>query len=502
MWQTSLGALELRVEHRRGAGSGGPTLRVCEAADSRRELMRFDCFERGAHFHLDVSGSDEISAIDAWRDPVEFCIGELRRDLPGYLERSGFVGSLTADPADVEAALRDAEAAMRNPPIDLDALDLAELGARFSEKWNTYGSDILPAWVAEMDFPLAAPIRRALGSAIERSDLGYPISARETGVPELFAARMHERFGWEALPQRTEVISDVVQGIFLGLRAFSDGRDGVLVQTPIYPPFLQAVRDTGHRLVENRMLQTQTGWEIDLDSLRRADERTGFLLLCNPHNPSGRVLRRSELEALAEIAVTRRLTVISDEIHADLVHGDSRHIPFASLGPEVSERTLTLTSASKAFNIPGLRCAVAHFGTEALQQRFHQSLPRRARGGVGILGLSATRAAWKHSGPWLEQVRSYLASNRIHLRRELAERFPGVRFHEPEASYLAWLDFSALDLPDSPARILFERGRVALSDGRLFGAGFECFARLNFATSRSILDRVLDRMQTALGPHD
>lgn len=385
------------------------------------------------------------------------------------------------------------------PRPELDNLDTELLRKRFSEKWNTYDPDVLPAWVAEMDFPLAEPIRRVLREAVESSDLGYPISARDTGVIELFAARMSERFGWQLEANNTEIISDVVQGIYLGLRAFSDGRDGAIVQTPIYPPFLRAVREMGMQLVENRLVRSEAGWEIDFDALHGAvDERTGFLVLCNPHNPSGRVMRRSELEQLAELVLQRDLVVISDEIHSDLVHAGGRHLPFASISPEIEVRTLTLNSASKAFNIPGLRCAIAHFGSADMRRTFNAALPHRARGGIGILGLTATRVAWESSSAWLDAVRSYLADNRSALASELAKRFPEIVMHEPEASYLAWLDCSALELPQTPGRFFHDHGRVALSEGRLFGAGFESYARLNFATSRAILGQVLDRMQAAL----
>jgi cystathionine beta-lyase len=334
---------------------------------------------------------------------------------------------------------------------------------------------------------------------VKGSDLGYPISPRETPVLELFAERMQSRFAWSVDPRRAEIVSDVVQGIYLAMSLLRGERDGVIVQTPIYPPFLRGVRETGSRLVENRLVFTERGWQVDLVGLHRAvDDGAGVLLLCNPHNPTGRVLTRDELQATARLAVDRDLLVVSDEIHSDLVYAGAEHIPIASLGPGIAARTLTLSSASKAFNIPGLRCAVAHFGSTEMQQRFNQAAPRRSRGGIGILGLSATEAAWRHSDPWLDEVRSYLEANRDFLGAEIARRFPGVRFHSPEASYLAWLDWSAFELEPTPARFFLEHGRVALSDGRLFGAGFESYARINFATSRTLLTQVLDRMQGAL----
>ena len=386
-----------------------------------------------------------------------------------------------------------------DPPAWLDQLDIAALQRQLGEKWNTYEPDVLPAWVAQMDYPLAEPIRDVLRSAALGSDVGYPISPRETPVLELFAERMQRRFGWKVEPRSCEIVSDVVQGIYLSMMLLRGERDGVVVQTPIYPPFLSGVRETGSRLVENRMRSAAGGWELDLDGLRAAvDERTGMFLLCNPHNPTGRVLGRNELEAIAQVALEHDLVIGSDEIHSDLVYAGRAHIPIASLAPEVEARTVTLSSASKAFNIPGLRCAVAHFGSPALQKRLNQAAPRSSRGGIGILGLSATEAAWSHSDPWLDDVRGYLQANRDFLRSEVARRFSQVVFHPPEAAYLAWLDWSAYSLEPSPARYFHDRGRVALSEGRLFGEGFEDYARINFATSRAILSQVLDRIQTAL----
>jgi len=382
-----------------------------------------------------------------------------------------------------------------------DALEVGRLRRRRGEKWALYGPDVLPAWVAEMDFPLAEPVRRAVEQALSLDDLGYPLRPRPNELPALFAERMQARFGWRPDPHRVEVIADVVQGIYVALTQLAAPGEGVVVQTPIYPPFLEAVAETGRRLVENPLARTGR-YEIDLEQLRSAlDPHTRILLLCNPHNPSGRVLERRELEALAEIALAQRLVVVADEIHADLVHGPRRHVPFASLGPEVETRTVTLTSATKAFNIPGLRCAVAHFGSGELHHRF-LGVPRAARGGLGALGQAATLAAWREGEPWLERVLAYLAGNRDRVARFVAERLPGVVHVAPEASYLAWLDCRALQLEPTPQRFFLAHARVALSPGESFGRPGAGFARLNFGTSRAILDEILERLAGALRGRD
>jgi len=386
---------------------------------------------------------------------------------------------------------------MPKPAAVLDDLDLAVLQRRKSEKWHTYPPDVLPAWVAEMDFPVADPIRCVLQEAVDDWDVGYPVSPRDTGLPEVFAQRMSERFGWTVDPSRVEILSEVVQGLYLSLEAFAGKNEGAVVQTPIYAPFLRAVEETGRRLVENRLAVRGRDLEIDFDALRTGlDADTRVLLLCNPHNPSGRVFRRAELEALAELAIAHDLVVVSDEIHCDLVYDGREHVPFATVAPEVAARTVTLNSASKAFNIAGLRCAVAHFGSPELQRRFARVVPRHVRGGIGILGLYASIAAWRDSQDWLDAVVPYLQANRDFLQRFVSEHLPEVVCHVPQGTYLAWLDCAGLGIVGSPAAHFLRRGRLAVSDGRQFGAGFEQHVRVNFATSRAILQQILERLAT------
>jgi len=499
VWKSSIGSLRFEVDHRDTSGEGGATLRVRAAKEGDRELLRFDCFRRAPHYHVDPAGRDLITALDPLADNIDWTVGELARDLGGYLERAGFAVNREAPRREPLAALlRDVEAAMRNPPARLDAPEPRRLAARISEKWNTYPPEILPAWVAEMDFPLATPVRAVLERALDLDDLGYPINPGETGLREAFAERMETRFGWAIDPQRVVVLTDVVQGMYVALETLCEPGDGAIVQTPIYPPFLSSVGETGRRLDACPLVRGAHGFEIDFDALRAAtDARTRMLLLCNPHNPSGRAYTREELEALAELVLERDLVVVADEIHADLVFDGRRHLPFASLGAALAERTITLTSATKAFNIPGLRCAVAHFGSARLQDRFG-AVPRHIRGGVGLLGIYATLAAWRHADPWLDEVRAYLEGNRDFLRDALRKRFPEIVCHPAEATYLAWLDCAALELPGTPGAFFAERGKLALSDGHFFGKGWEQYARLNFATSRTVLEQVLERMETAL----
>jgi cystathionine beta-lyase len=381
---------------------------------------------------------------------------------------------------------------------DFDAVRPDDRRPSFGEKWTTYPTDVLPLWVADMDFPIAEPIARMLHSAVDRSDLGYPIHPAPTDVPELTVERMRDRFGWEPQAKHVEVISDVVQGMYVAIDRFSEPGDGVVVQPPIYPPFPSSVKRMERRLVENPLACDDAGHRVDVDGLRSVvDDGTRLLMLCNPHNPSGRVFRRAELEAIAEVAIERDLIVVSDEIHGDLVYPGHTHVPLASLSAEIAERTVTLTAASKAFNIAGLRCGVAIFGGDDVARRF-RSLPRHLRGGIGVPGIEALRVAWREGQPWLDAVLAYLEANRDFVVDFVRSELPGAIVHPPEATYLAWIDCRALDLSPTPYRYFLDRARVALSDGPTFGAPGEGYVRINFATSRAILTEALERMAKAL----
>lgn len=516
-WNENWRGLSLLVEIREMGSDGGSTLRVRSTQDDR-ELLRFDCFRRKPHWHLDPSQTDDVRPLDERGDVVSEVFDLLRREGADLLSRAGADPSVIAhyretDDSNQARTLQRAEAAMRHRPPHLDDLDVNALRKRRSEKWHTYPEDVLPAWVAEMDFPIAAAIQSELRRFTESGDVGYPIGLRETGLAEVFCQRMADRFDWHPEAQRVEILSEVVQGMYIALEAYTRPGQGVVVQTPIYPPFLGSIRETGRRLVENRMVTDGNTLGFDLDALAaQIDPDTRLLFFCNPHNPSGHVFRRDELERIASLAIEHDLIVVSDEIHADLVYDQRVHIPLASLGREIAERTITLNSASKSFNIPGLRCAVAHFGTQQLQHRFNSVYPRHVRGGLGLFGLYASIAAWRYAEPWLAEVVPYLAANRDFVQDALAKRIPEIRFHRPEATYLAWLDCRGLDLTSdrpasavgesriapSPAAHFLRHGKVALSDGRLFGEGWEGYVRLNFATSRPILSEVIDRMTNAL----
>jgi cystathionine beta-lyase len=363
-------------------------------------------------------------------------------------------------------------------------------------KWRRYPPDVLPAFVADTDFKVAPAVQAALQRFVDRQDYGYGLADDLDALYVAFGQWMARRHGWTPETSLTLALADVVQGIVAAQFVYSAPGDGVIVQTPSYPPFLRTVAGTGRRLVENPMLDGGRRFEIDFDGLEHAAQDARVLLFCNPHNPTGRVFERDELERVCDVARRHDLLIVSDEIHADVVFPGHRHIPMETI-PGAAERTVTLTSATKSFNIPGARTAVAHFGTAELKDRFTGALPDHLLGRPSRFGVDATVAAWTESEGWLDAVLGYLAPNRDTVSRWVASR-SGIGHHPPEATFLAWLDSRELGVPGSPYEFFLESARVGLADGADFGAPGAGCVRLNFGTSAEILDEILDRMGRAL----
>jgi cystathionine beta-lyase len=376
-------------------------------------------------------------------------------------------------------------------PHPFDGLEPDELRGSHSVKWSLFPQDVLPLWVADMDYPVAEAILEAIRQRLSRP-IGYPQGA---GDPELLDAIIakQEGLGLKGLQRENLCLtSSVVPGIYASVLALSGAGEEVITQVPVYPPFLQALSDHGRVTKANPMQPGASGWEIDFEQLRSlVTPATRLLMLCNPHNPTGRVFTRRELEKLAEFALEHRLWVMVDELWADLIY-EGAHLPFASLDEEVAQRTVTLTGPCKAFNTAGLGGGVAISHNKAILQRI-QAVSKGLGGHPNVLSMAAWRAALQHGQPWLEQSLAYLKANRDFLSRFLAERLPEVRYFPPQATYLAWLDFRALGL-ENPYKFALERAKVALNDGAAFGEGFGGYLRLNFATSRPLLREALERL--------
>ena len=387
------------------------------------------------------------------------------------------------------------------PPVHASQGDLGahldRLRSLTSIKWSYHDDDVIPAWVADMDFAPAPVTVEAVRALAECGNFGYNFAA-VAKLPEVFSAWEERRHGWRPDPTKVRVFCDVMQAVETAVWLHTEPGDGVVLFTPIYFPFFPAVTSTGRRIVDCPL--DPDGWRVDPERLEACiDSTTRVILLCNPHNPTGRILDAEELSAIAEVAERHDLLVISDEIWGDLTHPGAKHVPIASLGDEIAARTVTISAASKAFNIAGLCCAVAHIGHAGVADGL-KALPRHLLGGVGSPGAEATHAAWTAGEPWLDTVRAHLTAQRDHLSTRLAAELPAVGFQVPEATYLAWLDFRALGLGDAPEKVILERGRIALSAGLDFGAEGAGFARLNFATSREILNEIVDRIVLAVQP--
>jgi cystathionine beta-lyase len=383
-----------------------------------------------------------------------------------------------------------------------DDLDLAWLRSKRGVKWAMAGPDALPAWVADMDFPVAPVVANALEAALRRGDLGYPAWSTWTGVNPLaepFAGRMADLYGWHPEPGHLRNLSDVLQALQVLLHLTTRPGDAVAVQTPAYPPFLKTIQLMGRRVLPGPIERTADGWRFDPQRLEQAVRESGCrtLMLVNPHNPTGRVLTTEELQALAEIAVGNDMLIVADEVLADFVRPPHRHVPIASLDPAVAERTVTINSATKSFNLAGLRCAVVHLAPGALRQEFDDH-PPDFFGPVNVLGVEATRVAWQDGGPWLEALLDHLDGNRDLLVRTMADWAPAVRCDPPEAAYLAWLDCRRLATGGPPAEWFRSEARVQLSAGETFGPEGQGFVRLNYGTSTGVLTEMLDRMGTAV----
>ncbi|SMQ23708.1 cystathione beta-lyase [Pseudomonas helmanticensis] len=366
-----------------------------------------------------------------------------------------------------------------------------------STKWSRYSADVLPMWVADMDFAAPPVIIEALQQRLLHPLVGYSVA--QDNLREAIVADLWAKFAWQVKPQELIFLPGVESGFNMALKALVQPQQNVVVQVPNYPPLRHAPGHWGLNKVELEFdTQADGTYLTPLDALRESLNGGGALLLSNPHNPLGKVFGRDELQAVAEICVAQDAWIISDEIHAELCFDGRVHIPTASLSAEIAQRTITLMSASKAYNIAGLKTSFMIIQDAALRERVNH-----ARCGmvdsVNPLGMEATRVAYSEGAPWLAELKTYLQGNRDWLVEAVRSRLPGVTINVPQGTYLAWLDCSALELAN-PQQFFLEQGKIGLSAGLDFGDQHQQFVRLNFGCPRSLLEEGISRMERALTP--
>lgn len=377
--------------------------------------------------------------------------------------------------------------------IPLEALPLETLQRRSSTKWRTYGSDVLPLFVAETDFPLAPLITSALRTAVELGDTGY--TPPDPGVRDAFASFAVRRFDWVVDADRVRTTGDVMMGVVEILRAVTAPGDAVVITPPVYPPFTMTVEEAGCRVAPVPLRDTGAAWELDLDGIDAAlADGARAVLLCNPHNPTGTVHSRETLAALARIAARHGAAVISDEIHAPLVYDDATFTPFLASSAEAAAVGYTVTSPSKAFNLAGLKCAVMVTGDERTAAVV-RGLPSEVEWRTGLFGAIASVAALDAaSDEWLDALRARLDLNRRLLADLLAAHLPRARYRVPDAGYLAWVDLSAYGWGDDPATRILAEARVAVHHGPQFGPQGAGHVRVNFGCGPEVLTEAIARI--------
>ena len=367
-------------------------------------------------------------------------------------------------------------------------------------KWTYYPEEMLPMWVADMDFPAPKAILDTLRKALNHGVLGYELAS--TTLLETVAARMDHLYRWKVKPEWIVPVTGIVSGFNIAARAFTSPKKSYLVQPPVYNEFHELKNNVGLTQLNAPLVKRVRGnilhYEIDWDLFKTQVKQAGMFLLCNPHNPLGIIFSRSDLRRMAEICLENKVLIVSDEIHSELLLEDKKFTPVAKLSAEIAQNSITLIAPSKTFNVPGLFCGFAIIPNKELREGYAKTAAQ-LRIHVASLGLRAAQAAFSgECDEWLRELRCYLTGNRDFLVEYVTKNMPEVRITIPQATYLAWLDFTKLDLGKSPYQFFFEKAKVALSDGAIFGENGNGHIRLNFGTSRRILEQGLDRMNRAL----
>jgi cystathionine beta-lyase len=367
-----------------------------------------------------------------------------------------------------------------------------------SVKWNYYDDDVLPMWIADMDFRSPEPVIKALQDRVSHGIFGY--GREPEGLREAIVAHVAKRHHYNLKTEEISFISGVVTGFTHAIYSLTEPGDKILIQTPVYRPILKGPESIGRQCLHNELVRREDGkYEIDFDDFEeKIASGVKLFLLCNPHNPVGRVFSRDELEKMAEICLKHKVLICSDEIHCDLVYSESQHIPIASLSPEVSDISVTYFAPSKTFNTAGFSTSVYVAKNEQIRMQLSNSM-QMILGHPNILGLHAALAAYRDGGDWLDEALKYMQANRDYLVDYVSEELPGVKVWRPEGTFLAWLDCRGLELDgELPGAFFLKNAEVGLNEGADFGSAGKGFVRLNFGCPRVLLEQGLKRMKTAI----
>ena len=384
--------------------------------------------------------------------------------------------------------------------MSFDFDSLVERRGTDSGKWSWFGEDVLPMWVADMDFRSPQPIIDALAARVQQGVFGYGVDSK--ALKDTLVERMQRLYGWTIEPSDIVMLPGLVSGLNIVSRAVGKPGDSVLTNTPVYGPFLTAPANQQRELLAAPLIERITGrrlsYELNMAGLETVvTPDTQLFLLCNPQNPVGRAFNRHELEEIAAFCERHNLVICSDEIHCDLLLDDNRHIPIASLSPEVAQRTITLMAPSKTFNVPGLGASFAIVPNPALRKQMEQAMAGIVPH-INILGTVAAEAAYARCDDWLAALRAYLTANRDFAVQFVETQMPGVNVTCPEATYLLWLDLRSTGIEGKPSEFFLREAKVAMNEGAWFGEGGEGFVRLNFGTPRVILEQGLKQLKAAL----
>ncbi len=370
-------------------------------------------------------------------------------------------------------------------------------------KWeytkNVFGrDDVLPLWVADMDFPTPQEVTDAIVERAQHPIYGYP--GTPDALKKAFTDWLERRLNIEVHPKHLVTLPGVVFGLHIAAMGFTSPGDKIIVQSPVYPPFFSSIEKTGRHVLENPLIEKDGHYEMDFDHLESIiDRHTKAIFLCSPHNPIGRVWTREELTKLGDIAAKHNLLVVSDEIHGDLILKGNVQTPFYSLPDELSERSISFMAPSKTFNLAGLYASFAVIKNKAIREEFENTIARTGAGRLNIFGIEATKAAYTHGEEWLEDVIAYLDGNATYLESALKERVPQIKMHKPEGTYLAWLDCRALNMTDEALKDwTIKEARLGLNAGITFGKQGSGFMRLNFACPRSLIEEAVNRLESAV----